>query len=127
MRTETILIEGEPVAKGRPRVRKYKGKSWAYTPEKTRNYERAIVKAWNNQEQFTGALKVKIEAYMQAPQKPKTDRPTKAPDADNIAKTILDGLNKVAWEDDKQIVDLHVEKFWSSSPYVKVTISEVVE
>lgn len=31
-------------------------------------------------------------------------------DIDNYCKTILDALNKVAWKDDKQIVELRVLK-----------------
>mgnify|MGYP001222876200 CR=1 FL=1 len=32
-------------------------------------------------------------------------------DADNIAKSILDGLNGVAYEDDDQVVELQVRKY----------------
>lgn len=35
---------------------------------------------------------------------------TYKPDADNVAKLVLDALNRVAWEDDAQVVDLHVHK-----------------
>ena len=38
--------------------------------------------------------------------------PAKKPDIDNIAKAVLDALNKVAWEDDRQIVKLTVEKLY---------------
>ena len=31
-------------------------------------------------------------------------RPTKMPDVDNILKAVLDGLNKFAYADDKQVV-----------------------
>lgn len=30
------------------------------------------------------------------------------PDLDNAAKSILDGLNGVAWDDDRQVSELHV-------------------
>lgn len=42
-------------------------------------------------------------------------RPTKKPDADNIAKAICDALNGVAYKDDKQIVELKVEKYYAPS------------
>lgn len=35
---------------------------------------------------------------------------TYKPDADNIAKLVLDGLNGRAWEDDAQVTDLTVSK-----------------
>ena len=37
----------------------------------------------------------------------------KKPDADNIAKIVLDSLNKIAYEDDKQVVELTVIKRWT--------------
>lgn len=37
-------------------------------------------------------------------------------DLDNYAKAILDALNKVAYVDDKQIVDLHVMRVYSDTP-----------
>ena len=47
------------------------------------------------------------------------------PDLDNIIKSILDALNKVAYHDDTQIVSLSVEKFYSDSPRVEVSISNL--
>ena len=35
---------------------------------------------------------------------------TQKPDADNVAKLVLDALNGVAWEDDQQVNDLHIVK-----------------
>ena len=52
-------------------------------------------------------------------------RPTKKPDLDNVIKSILDALNKVAYHDDTQIVSLSVEKFYSGSPRVEVSISNL--
>ena len=37
----------------------------------------------------------------------------KKPDADNVAKIVLDSLNKIAYEDDKQVVELTVIKRWT--------------
>lgn len=124
MRETTIVIDGEPMGKERPRFTR---QGHTYTPEKTRKYEREVIKAWNNREKFSGALYVKIEAFMKISQRCKTLRPTKKPDIDNIAKIIMDGLNKVAWDDDKQVVDLRVIKAWSNEPRVEVTIKEVLE
>jgi Holliday junction resolvase RusA-like endonuclease len=65
------------------------------------------------------------------------ERPTKKPDSYNIAKIVLDGLNpkmKVnhalhkavclsegLYRDDKQVVDLTVEKWYGEKPQVEVT------
>ncbi|RGS43528.1 RusA family crossover junction endodeoxyribonuclease [Coprococcus eutactus] len=50
-------------------------------------------------------------------------RPLKKCDADNIAKIICDGLNGIAYPDDKQITSLSVEKWYSDNPKVIVIIS----
>jgi len=51
--------------------------------------------------------------------------PTIKPDTDNIAKSILDSLNGIAYKDDKQVVMLTVEKWYAEVPSVSVWISEV--
>lgn len=40
-------------------------------------------------------------------------------------RAIMDALNKVAYHDDTQIVSLSMEKFYSDSPRVEVTINSI--
>ena len=85
-------------------------------------------------EPMDGPLEVRIDAYMPIPAsmtKPKRVqamsgelRPTKKPDADNIAKHLLDCFNGVFWTDDKNIVGLMVRKFYSDSPRWEVEIRQ---
>jgi Holliday junction resolvase RusA-like endonuclease len=49
-------------------------------------------------------------------------RPTKKPDLDNLVKGIKDGLSKVIWRDDAQIVEMTVRKFYSENPKAVVKI-----
>lgn len=128
-----LRIPGEPVAKSRPKF--YKGH--ATTPEKTVNYETLVKQLWaiNEQPRLNGPLKATVTAYFTIPksvsQKKRNMmangaiRPEKKPDADNIAKIILDALNTLAYDDDKQIVSLTVEKFYSESPRVLVEVNEL--
>lgn len=51
--------------------------------------------------------------------------PTKKPDIDNIAKSILDALNKLAYRDDTQVGPLHMEKHYAEDPRVEVEIEEI--
>ena len=52
-------------------------------------------------------------------------QPALKPDADNIAKIVCDGLNSIAYKDDKQIVSLTVLKVWTDGiERVEVDISE---
>lgn len=57
---------------------------------------------------------VSINAYCPLPKsRPKrveSEDYTVKPDADNVAKLVLDALNGVAWEDDTQVVSLTVRK-----------------
>jgi Holliday junction resolvase RusA-like endonuclease len=53
-----------------------------------------------------------------------TIKPVKKPDLDNIAKICLDALNKLAFDDDSQIVALRVEKHYSEEPRVEIEITE---
>ena len=81
-----------------------------------------------------GPLEVTVDAYLPIPSslsKLKREmaisgeiRPTKKPDADNLAKNLLDCFNGVFWTDDKNIVGLMVRKFYSDRPRWEVEIRQ---
>ena len=52
-------------------------------------------------------------------------KPVVKPDWDNVGKIVCDALNGVAWHDDVQIVEAHVEKRYGITPMVCVNIEEV--
>lgn len=132
----TFVISGVPI--GKQRARTYttnRGLVRTITPDKTRNYESRV--AWEYKRQcpniyFVGELEVVIKAYYDIPKswsKKKQQqaaagiiRPNVTPDCDNIAKAILDSLNKVCYDDDKAIQDLHIHKYYSNEPRCEVTI-----
>lgn len=127
MKTIEFVIDGEPVGQSRPRMNR---KGWLYKADKDKKYEQAVEDAYNNvtdHYMFDGAVYLRIDAYFKIPKKTKLRLPTKKPDIDNIAKIIMDGLNKVAWNDDTQVITLKVNKCWSNEPRVEVKIEEVVE
>lgn len=135
MKQIVFAVKGEPVGKGRPRFTK---NGHVYTPEKTASYEALVGYAYRNSAKgykFTSPVRVTIKAFFKPP-KSKSKKtvegmlsgrilPTKKPDIDNIVKIILDGLNKVAWEDDTQVVDLMIVKRYSTEPVVAVLIEEI--
>lgn len=49
-------------------------------------------------------------------------RPTTKPDTDNIAKLVMDAMNKKLYLDDSQISDLRVKKYFGLKPRVEVKI-----
>ena len=132
-----FTIPGEPTAKGRPRFTKT-GRT--YTPEKTANYE-AMVGWYFNQtktddfEMLQDCVTANIICYFKIPNSMSKKntvkaeygvlRPTKKPDLDNIAKSILDSLNGLAYKDDSQVIGLQIEKYYSKEPRVEVELMEV--
>lgn len=97
-----------PIAKGRPRI----GKGIAYTPTKTRSYERAISILARNMidKPFIGPVYLEIDFFLPRPKKPKFNHPAVKPDIDNYLKAIMDALNGIFWNDDSQICYLIATK-----------------
>ena len=128
-----FTIPGSPMGKGR--VRFTKG-GFCFTPESTLNYENLVKvtctdKCDQRQPNYTGQVAVDITAFYPIPSsytKKKREeirggaRPVKKPDLDNIAKIILDALNHVAWQDDKQVVCMVLTKKYAEVPCVSVGI-----
>lgn len=51
--------------------------------------------------------------------------PAKKPDIDNVVKAVLDALNKVAYRDDNQVVELQIRKQYSERPRLEICIEEL--
>ena len=100
---QRIIIPGEPIPKGRPRMAVTKrGTRITYTPERSNQFAERVEKWALTQKvkKMDGLLRVVIWFWIKKP------KSWKVYDIDNLAKGILDPLNGIAWEDDKQIVDL---------------------
>ena len=143
-----IVIDGEPVAKGRPRVRiaRMKGKTipLLYAPKETQDYEdvvrRAARKALDALDYQTSKfypiddkpVGMLVRAYMPIPVSwPKKDKlaalrgeiyPTGKPDSDNIGKMAGDALNGIVYKDDSLVTDMHVIKRYSDQPRMEIEI-----
>lgn len=134
--TQSIVVYGEPRGKGRPRFAY--GSGHAYTDAATTEYEGKVKKAWKSENNFKFSkmpTEVTIKAFFSVPcSLSKKKRAalfgtpcTKKPDADNIAKIILDALNGIAYEDDSQIIRLKVVKTYvmkeEELPRAEVTVT----
>ena len=134
-------VDGEPVPKGRPKFTSRAGFMRTYTPRKTVDYELAVKAAAQAAMGPTDLLEtpVGVYLYIRLPI-PKShskkrreaclsgqEKPIKKPDIDNLAKSILDGMNGVVWKDDSQIVSLHVTKVYASGSGVDILIKEELE
>ena len=126
-----FIIPTAAVGKGRPRVTS----RGTYTPQKTKDYEAFVQTCFRKSRcrpyaVSTQPLKAEIVACFAVPKsyakkrraallgKPHTHKP----DADNLAKGILDALNGLAYPDDAQIAALEVGKFYSDRDFVLVKI-----
>lgn len=134
-----ILIEGKPLAKQRPfGVKTKTGKVRMFTPEQTTNYENFVKlkasEAFANKQPFTKPISMNIQFFLPRPQymvwktKPMPSIPhDKKPDIDNLIKAVVDGLNGVAFLDDKQISHLVASKWYQNGdegPKTIITLEE---
>lgn len=106
-----------PKAKARPRITR---SGYAYTPKATKKYESEIANAYSGPMFEEGMLKMSLRftkdgtemmiERLDLNQKVKQPVSRLTGDIDNYAKSFLDGLNGIAYKDDKQIVVLYLEK-----------------
>lgn len=129
-------VPGKVTGKGRPRVNTTT--AIAYTPTKTKEYEELIkqyfILKYRKISPLENRIKVTIKAYFSIPKNTNKIQkeemlkgiisPTKKPDIDNIAKIVLDALNKLAFKDDNQITKLDLEKIYSQEEKVCIKIEE---
>ena len=106
------------VAKERPRT----GKGGrVYTPKETRQFE-AKVKKWAtqlNMPRLLFPIRVVVAVYDRCPSDLIGFESLvfyQKNDVDNVGKAVLDGLNKVAYKDDKQICNLTVRRRYNPVP-----------
>lgn len=114
-----VIVKGKIRGKQRPRMARG---GHVYTPSQTVTYEKQIRECYKDQcgELLEGEIKANIVAYYKVPKSYTKKRqkiiennleyPMKKPDSDNIAKIVLDSLNGIAYNDDAQVVELHMFK-----------------
>lgn len=114
------VFTGKVIAKERPRTGRG---GHTYTPKETREFE-SKVRKWGKD---LGIPKVMYPLKVSLVIIDKTDDPVllscglagmifnSQNDVDNCEKAILDGLNKIAYDDDKQIVDVRARRRYGIS------------
>ncbi|MBE3087883.1 MAG: RusA family crossover junction endodeoxyribonuclease [Chloroflexi bacterium] len=132
-----FTIPGPPVGKQRPRFVRHGRHVQAYTPAQTVNYE-ALVKQtfaakYPDFVPLPGPVRMMLSIYImpskETARKIKKSvasiRPTIKPDASNVLKAVEDALNGLAYQDDKQVVDVSISKHYSTRPMVAVVVKEL--
>lgn len=109
----SFVVWGEPKPKGRPR---FSG-GHAYTDAKTKAAETAVVDAFDLAcplwEPSIETLRVQIDFHRKG---------HRAADVDNLAKTVLDALNGVAFVDDKQISQLVLNRVYGAGEQARTEV-----
>lgn len=117
-------IPVKPVPKGRPRL----GSGRVYTPKKTKTFEdqvRFIARAAFNSQGIKPFEKcVFVYIWFCFKSKEVGYNCTTPADIDNMQKSVFDGMNGVAYKDDKQIVFVWAEKLWGQDDKVSVWVSD---
>mgnify|MGYP000159177662 CR=1 FL=1 len=116
-RAVRFTVLGEPRSKQRPRVTQ----RGTFTPKETLEQERAVRSAWRatGEQMFEYDMVIDIDFYNSTRHRR---------DIDNMAKLVLDALNKEAFPDDYRVVGLNLRKFFTRSGQARteVAIKEVI-
>jgi Holliday junction resolvase RusA-like endonuclease len=134
-----FTIYGEPVPKGRPRFSTRGKFPVAYTPEKTKNYESDVgmmaKAAMGASQPLEGALEAFIYVTFSVPasySKKRTEaclsgqeKHTKKPDLDNVVKSVIDGMDKIVFENDSQFTSIHATKVYGEVAKVEVLVKQI--
>ena len=130
-----FVVEGKIKGKARPRWSSASG--CVYTPPETKQYEKYIAHCFRiaGGQKIEGAVKLTVTMLFAIPKSmKKADKelckfneilPQKKPDIDNCLKAVMDALNKVAYNDDKQVTSENVVKRWTTgTERLEIEISE---
>lgn len=116
--TNSVIFE-VPFVRGKGRVRFVRKTGRTYTPDKTAEAMHGIRDAYIEAAHGMSAPKgtpvgvlimTSRELPKSRPKRVTREHDTYKPDADNIAKLVLDALNGTAWADDTQVTNLQVIK-----------------
>lgn len=113
-----FTIPGPPVPCGRARVTR----RGTFTPDRTRRYEAhvalcaRVAVARANGFPLAGDVAVRLDVY----------RVARRGDCDNFAKSVLDGMRRIVFADDRQVQRLDVRMFVDRArPRVEVRVGPV--
>lgn len=129
---------GEAIAKGRPRTRVVGKFATIYTPARTKAFEGKVKAIALVQMAATGQaptpdgvhVEIAFEKAMPVSWSKKKrlamlgEPVITGSDLDNQVKAVLDALNGVCFEDDKQVSDLTVSRRWGDTNNFRISISQ---
>lgn len=126
-----FTVAGKPQGKARPKAYRRGDKVGFYEPNKTKAYEEKIGWAYRfaGGKMLTKPVSIYVTAAFEIPksfnkaQREQAQRgeilPQVKPDADNILKAVLDGLNGIAYSDDKNVYSVSCKKYYTTKDEVE--------
>jgi Holliday junction resolvase RusA-like endonuclease len=102
-----FTVVGDPVPKARARTVRKGGRTWSFTPKKVAAWEGVVKEEalMHFSEPFNGPVALSLAFFLRRPKSRRRDNFVETtPDIDNLEKAVLDGLNEVAYVDDKLVV-----------------------
>jgi Holliday junction resolvase RusA-like endonuclease len=104
-----FFVEGQPIAKQSFKVGRVGGRVSGFTPARVKSWQSSVGTIAQLRMRSNGLLEplaenllVRLTFFLQD---------ARRVDSDNLSKCVLDGMNNVVWNDDKQVVDLVITKF----------------
>jgi len=108
-----FTVYGQPIPKKRPRL----GKAGTYTPKATVDYEKMVKR--HARQQMTMPFNADVFVHMAFYRKTRH-----RVDVDNLSKSVLDAMNKVAYTDDYLVKKVFAELGYDKdNPRVVITIT----
>ena len=127
-----IILNIEPTPAPRPRVTR---KGTTYYPKKYADFKNEFARQIGEFEIdiIEGPVRMELYFYMPIPKStPKKQKPNmeetfhiKRPDADNLIKSVLDGLNGILYIDDGQVCRIETFKLYSEEPRIEIKYESV--
>ena len=131
----SIHVPGTPVAQPRAKATTINGHARMYTPTTASAFKAAVAMLAEKSHPgppLDGAVAISITFVLDRPKSKiwkrremPRERHCIKPDADNLAKSVMDALKGIAWRDDSQVASLHVAKWVASGyeqPHTQITI-----
>lgn len=113
-----FIVHTNPIPKARPQFDSRHKRT--YTKQSTKEWEAVVrhycVLAFRHIDPYQEPVKVSLRFYRKG-----------AADLDNLVKSALDGMNGVAWDDDRRVLELHAYLIRKAKPYrLEVEVSPIV-
>jgi len=136
-----IVVEGEPVAQGRPKFSTRGCVMRAFDPPESRAYKEMVKLVarvqMGNKPMLEGPLSLSVKVFRSVPSSWSDSRrkmalarqilPTTKPDLENYCKGTTDALEGVVFKNDSQIVAHHwpFGKWYSNRPRIEIEVKEI--